>query len=313
MEGSDPVVIERDSNPTVISRGNEDQSATKSADEKERAAAEAVKAKPAATGGESEVDKPASQPAPREEEPAETSVLPVAHKGGATAAAVGGSPTAKAINRAAFGPEARQQKPSVGYGNQTKVALGTYAFHRERGDSYRAAKRWSDAAEEYATALRLSPKDSEVRTLLAEVLAKSGQTGAAADQFQKAEAIAPGDPRIAYRQGNAYREQNEPDLAIGAYEKAISLDPRHKFAHNNLGVIYMEKGDYTKALSEFRRVLELDPKYDKAMLNLGIIYDDNLANKDEALKYYEMYVASGGERSGEVQRWIDAIKSRKGE
>lgn len=158
--------------------------------------------------------------------------------------------------------------------------------------------------------MELKPCDTETRTLLGEVLSRGGKEEAAQAQFARAEQEAPNDPRAHYRKGNLYRDQDKLDLAIGAYRRAIELDPDYMFAHNNLGVVYMQKGDYSNAVKEFKRVLDIEPNYDKAMLNLGIIYDDHLANKPEALKYYEMYLARKGERSAEVQRWADAIRER---
>lgn len=238
----------------------------------------------------------------------------VARDGGAVAkdAAAGGNtiPTAEDINRVAFGPDSKTAANTVVYGNVSKVALGTFAFHKERGDNYRAAQRYRDAADEYKVALEMAPGDVETRTLLAEMLERSGQADEADTQFQRAEAIAPDDSRAFYRKGNIYRDQGKQDQAIGAYRQAIGIDPNDKFSHNNLGVVYMEKGDYNKAASEFKKVLDLDPNYDKAMLNLGIIYDDHLANKPEALKYYEMYLQHKGERAAEVQSWVQAIKAQ---
>ncbi|MCX7017942.1 MAG: tetratricopeptide repeat protein [bacterium] len=227
------------------------------------------------------------------------------------APAAGNRATLDQINQAAFGPEAQLQKGSVGFGNHTKVAVGTYAFHRDRADLYRKAGRFEDAAREYKTALELNPDNSETRALMAECLARSGKDSESKAQFDKAVASAPNDPAVYYRKGNLYREQKQPDLAIGAYLKAISLDPGNKFAHNNLGIVYMEKGEYPKAVTEFERVLEIDRKYDKAMLNLGIIYDDQLADDEQALKYYDMYIKAGGERGGEVKGWADAIRRKQ--
>jgi tetratricopeptide (TPR) repeat protein len=218
-------------------------------------------------------------------------------------------PSASEINRAAFGSDAKAQTPSMGYGNTSKVAVGTYAFHREKGDSYAAASRWKDAADEYKTALELSPNDTEVRALMAEAMSHAGQGEASAQQFAKAKQIDPNDPAVYYKQGNAYRDEQKPDLAIGSYRKSISLDPNNKFAHNNLGVVYMEQGDYSRAVSEFKKVVEIDPSYDKAILNLGIIYDDHLADKAEALKWYELYIKKGGDRTAEVTKWADAIRN----
>jgi tetratricopeptide (TPR) repeat protein len=265
------------------------------------------------TGGEPRGSAPVIAAAAANENVAEPAAIPgqrlAVEDGGKPAKdAAAPMPSVEQVNKVAFGAESRAERGSIGYGNTTKVALGTFAFHREKGDTYRKAQRWVEAADEYETALRLSPGDTGTRALLAEALANAGEGDISDVQFRKAASEAPGDARVPYRQGNVYREQKKPDLAIGAYRQAIDLDPRNKFAHNNLGVVYMEKGDYAKAAASLKRVLEIDPAYDKAMLNLGIIYDDHLGDKEQALKYYDMYVKAKGERSGEVRGWANAIR-----
>lgn len=229
------------------------------------------------------------------------------------AAAAGGKPTVADINAAAFGPAADAQKPSIGYDSPRKVSLGTYAFHRERGDAYRESGRFSDAATEYKTALRLCPADTEVRTLLAEMLSRAGEAAEAQEQFARAEALAPEDPQVYYKQGNAFRDEGQLDKAIGAYLKALNLDPANKFILNNLGVVYMEKGEYAKAAARFKKVVDLDPNYANAILNLGILYDDHLGDDTLALTYYERYLAFPDvPRKGEVERWATAIRNQTG-
>jgi len=228
-----------------------------------------------------------------------------------TADEAGGSQLEKVsrddINEAAFGPESQQSPGSKGYHQGRKVALGTFPFHREKGDSYRAAQRWREAAIEYETALRLNPGDVETRTLLAEVTGRHGSHTAAQEEFERAKAQDPTDSRTWYKQGNAFYDQQKFDQAIGAYRRAIDLEPSNKFAHNNLGVVYMEKKDYSKAISSFKRVLDLDPNYDMAVLNLGIIYDEGMADPAEARKYYQRYIDLKGPRATEVQQWMDAL------
>lgn len=214
------------------------------------------------------------------------------------------------INEAAFGAESQAQPGSKGYGQQTKVALGTFAFHREKGDNYRAAGRYKEAAIEYETALRLNPSDVDTRTLYAEVLSRHGNTGAAQEEFEQAKTENPDDARVYYKQGNAYYDQQKYELAIGSYLRAVGLDPQNKFAQNNLGVAYMEKGEYAKAITRFKKVLQIDPNYDMAVLNLGIIYDEHMSDKDEALKYYEKYLTLKGPRTTEVQHWVEALKKQ---
>jgi tetratricopeptide (TPR) repeat protein len=219
-------------------------------------------------------------------------------------------PSKEDINEAAFGTEAQAQTPSKGYGETSKVALGTFSFHREKADNYRAAGRYKEAAIEYETALRLQPQDVETRTLYGEMLSRYGSKSAAQTEFEQAKAEDPTDSRVYYKQGNAYYDQQKFDLAIGSYLRAVNLDPQNKFAQNNLGVVYMEKGDYAKAVQRFKKVLEIDPNYDMAVLNLGIIYDEHLADKDQALKYYDQYLTLKGPRSTEVERWADALRKK---
>lgn len=211
------------------------------------------------------------------------------------------------INDAAFGPESQQDPGSIGYHQGRKVALGTFPFHRAKGDSYRAAQRWKEAAIEYQTALKLNPRDVETRALLAEVAGRHGSPTFAHEEFARAKAIDPSDSVIYYKEGNTFYDQQKYDQAIGSYRRAIELDPTNKFAHNNLGVVYMEKKDYSRAIASFKRVLELDPNYDMAILNLGIIYDEGMADPEEARKYYQRYIDLNGPRTTEVQRWLDDL------
>ncbi len=220
------------------------------------------------------------------------------------------TPSRTDINEAAFGAESQKTSGSLGYGQTSKVVLGTFAFHREKGDQYRTANRFKEAAVEYKTALEASPNDAETRTLLAEMYGRIGDSTKAVTQFDKAKTVAPADDRIYYKEGNTYFDEQKYDLAIGSYTKALDLNPNNKFALNNLGVAYMEKKDYSKAAEKFKQVLKIDPAYEMAVLNLGLIYDEHIIDRDQALKYYDRYLELKGSRAGEVQRWADALKAK---
>jgi tetratricopeptide (TPR) repeat protein len=228
----------------------------------------------------------------------------------AAAAGSDATPTRAQLNDAAFGEESQKDPGSKGYGQTGEVFLGTFPFHREKGDDYRKANRWEDAAVEYKMALELNPNDAETRALLAEMYGRIGAPDRAQAQFAKAKAQAPGDDDIYYKEGNAYFDDQKYDLAIGSYRKALDLNPSNKLALNNMGVAYMEKKDYTTAADKFKQVLKLDPAYQMAILNLGIIYDEHIVDKEQALKYYDQYLELKGPRSTEVQRWADAIRAR---
>lgn len=222
-----------------------------------------------------------------------------------------GSPDADRINAVAFGEDSKSEKGSKAYHQETELALGTYAFHRDKGDSYRESKRYPEAAVEYETALKIDPENVETRTLLAEMYALVGKSEEAEEQFTVAKEKAPEDSRIYYKQGNAYFDDEKYDLAIGSYLKALEINPKDKFVLNNLGVVYMEKKEFSKAVERFKQVLEVDPEYEMAVLNLGIIYDENLVDKPKALEYYDKYIKLNGPRKAEVERWAGAIRKDK--
>lgn len=215
------------------------------------------------------------------------------------------------LNEAAFGADSQKEPGSKGYGQTSKVALGTFAFHREKGDQYREAGRFAEAAVEYKTALELEPGDSDTRTLLAEMYGRAGDTEMSDVQFDRAKTQAPNDDEVYYKEGNAFFDQQDYDRAIGSYRQALDLNPKNKLALNNLGVSHMEKKEYAVAAEKFKQVLDLDPAYAMAVLNLGIIYDEHIIDKEQALKYYDRYLELKGDRSTEVERWANSIRSRQ--
>lgn len=249
--------------------------------------------------------------APAATEPASSVPQPAATQGGSVInSAKGGQPSANDVNAAAFGQDAKAQKPSLGFQNKDKIALGTFAFHKHQADVYRDSQRWEEAASEYGLALQASPGDADTASLYAEMLSRAGHIQEAEIQFGLLEKGAKNSASAYYRRGNFYRERGKLAEAAAAFKNAVRVEPKNRFAHNNLGVVLMEEGQYDGATREFKRVLELDPSYDKAMLNLGIIYDDNLNDDQQALQYYDMYLKRGGDRSAEVQKWVEAIRGK---
>lgn len=220
------------------------------------------------------------------------------------------SPSAAAINEAAFSQEPQTEKSAKRYGNPSKILLGTFEFHREKADAYRKTQRWIEAADEYEKALEKKPDDVETRALLAECLARAGELDVAESQFERALEMDPNDPKVLFRRGNTYRELKKLDRAIEAYRAALGADPNNVAIRNNLGVVYMEKGEYKKAIEEFKKVIALDPSYTNALLNLGIIYDERLGDRQQALRYYKLYVEKNGPRAGEVRRWISELEGK---
>jgi cytochrome c-type biogenesis protein CcmH/NrfG len=96
----------------------------------------------------------------------------------------------------------------------------------ELGNLYFDAERYSDAANWYAEALKLSPSDVEVSTDL----------------------------------GVAYYYTNQPDRALAQFDQSLKLDPRHAKTILNVGVVKaFAKQDLEGAEAAWREVVELAP------------------------------------------------------
>jgi tetratricopeptide (TPR) repeat protein len=220
------------------------------------------------------------------------------------------------INAAAFSSEAGKRPASVGYGQPTgTAAVGTFAFHRDRGDSYRTLERWNDARQEYEFALRQAPGDAETRALLGEMQARIGDERRALRNLAQAAKDAPSLSAVPYRKGNALRALKRNELAIGAYLDAVRLDGTNKDALNNLGVSYMETGSYDRAAQTFERLLAQDPNQANAILNLGILYEEHLDDTKKAADFYNRYLDLKGDvpRKTEVRRWLTLLNRKAGQ
>lgn len=214
------------------------------------------------------------------------------------------------INEAAFGPAASKRRSSIAFGQPTgTTALGSFAFHRDRGDQYRFAERWADARVEYDFALRQAPGDAETRALLGEMYARQGDRRRALRNLDQAAKDAPTMAAVPYRRGNAFRALNQKELAVGAYLDALRLDPNHKDTLNNLGVTYMETGRADRAATTFERLLAIDSSNANAILNLGILYEEQLNQPAKAEEFYNRYLALGDvPRKTEVRRWLTLLR-----
>jgi len=97
---------------------------------------------------------------------------------------------------------------------------------------------------------------------LAELLAsaraafKAGEARKAADLFARAQALAPRDPEIPHERGLALLEAGEVGLAARAQGEALALDPGHTGARAQRAAALEALGDDRGAADELRRLLE---------------------------------------------------------
>jgi tetratricopeptide (TPR) repeat protein len=151
-----------------------------------------------------------------------------------------------------------------------------------RGKKAEAEGKWSQAANDYLTALGLDPRHPEARAL-AEAAKKRaggerarerydrgmdaqtlGNRGGALAAFREAAALDPGNPRYAVAGSRVALEMGDHAEARGLAEQALRAAPREARAFEVLGAALLAAGETREARRALERALELDPGLESA-------------------------------------------------
>ena len=106
-----------------------------------------------------------------------------------------------------------------------------------RGNAHYAERRFGQALERYAEALRLEPGSFAARFNKATALARLGKTTEAAVAFAEAESVAPDDKSRAnthYNQGVLLAREQKWKECADACKQALRLNPADSQARDNL-------------------------------------------------------------------------------
>jgi tetratricopeptide (TPR) repeat protein len=151
------------------------------------------------------------------------------------------------------------------------------------------AGRLTEAAAQFAEALRLDSQNAEAHAGLGGILAQRGNLAEAVAENEAALRIDPGLAVAHNNLGNALLGLGRAAEAVVECTKAVQLNPRDARAHYNLGYALLQSGRTTEAIGGFQEALRL--KLDSADLhyNLGnaLIQAGRIA---EAIPQYEAAV-----------------------
>jgi tetratricopeptide (TPR) repeat protein len=95
------------------------------------------------------------------------------------------------------------------------------------------------------------------------------------------------------------------DLTASLADLPAALAP---MAHNNLGAALYRDGAAREAQTQFETARSLKPGFASATLNLALALDGTPEAQHRALGLYEEYLALGGTRRDEVQKWTDTLR-----
>jgi len=151
-----------------------------------------------------------------------------------------------------------------------------------RGKQAEANGKYSQAANDYLTALGLDPRHPEARALAEEAKKRAGaerarerydrgleaevvgNRGGALSAFREAAALDPGTSRYAMAASRAALEMGDHAEARGLAEQAVRAAPREARAFEVLGAALHAAGEPREARRALERALELDPALESA-------------------------------------------------
>lgn len=119
--------------------------------------------------------------------------------------------------------------------------------------------RWTDAEQELAEAVRLSPNDATARQWYGTLLARLQKCPGAVEQAAIGGEIDPITPIVNEAVGTTLSACGQPERAIPAFKRVLTMHPEFASTHMRLAGAYMRLGDAASALTEYREAVRLRP------------------------------------------------------
>ena len=176
------------------------------------------------------------------------------------------------------------------------------ADHFRRVAELYARRGVRDAAyKNFASALRLNPRDADALEGQARVWRDWGMPHLGLGPAYRALAIAPDAPRVQNTLGTLLIALGQYRAARTVFERTLRLDPGAAYVLNNLCYTATLEGDHPRAIAQCRAAVAADPRLRQAHNNLALAYaaagDFEAASReflsagDAAAERYNMGVA----------------------
>ena len=154
----------------------------------------------------------------------------------------------------------------------------------------KTSNRPEEAAQCFATAIRLKPDYPEAYNSLGLTFCSLNLPSQAQDCLQQAIDLR-GNYAEAYNNlGIVQIKLKQADEAISSFQRAVQLDPDNPNLLNNLGLSYLGLERYEEAEECFDQAVRLDPKNAEANYNLGCTLKE-LNRPAEAITYFQQTLA----------------------
>jgi tetratricopeptide (TPR) repeat protein len=150
------------------------------------------------------------------------------------------------------------------YQKALKLAPNRDDLHTQLGNIYTTEKRFEEATEQYAQAVKYNPGAANRYSLGQSYLA-TGRYEEAKAQFEQVRQLSPKEPFGNFGLGQAYAKLQRYDFAIQSFDAAIAIKPDYWEAHAEKGYALADSGEFERA-SDIADKLEVDDEVLSALL-----------------------------------------------
>jgi protein O-GlcNAc transferase len=152
-------------------------------------------------------------------------------------------------------------------------------LHDELGSLYAQQKYWTNAQQEFATAIRLNPNLASAHVHLGLVMQAQGQTNGLTELVQASQ-LAPQNAAIALELGRALAASGQDEQAIPVFQHVLELEPGSTEASYQLALSLQRTNKIQEAISLLKTVVAAEPNNAEAMTNLGMALSQAQLAKD---------------------------------
>jgi tetratricopeptide (TPR) repeat protein len=138
---------------------------------------------------------------------------------------------------------------------------------------------------DYARAIQINPNYDEAYIGRGDVYRQAGHLDQALNDFQKAIDLNTTDGRAYYGRGMIYQARGQHAQAINDFSSAISRAPNVAEPYDARGLSYLATGDDDNAFADFNTAIRIDPNSAESWTNQGLIYERRGDKKRAARSY----------------------------
>jgi protein O-GlcNAc transferase len=142
-------------------------------------------------------------------------------------------------------------------------------LHDELGSLYAQQKKWAEAQDEFAAAIRLNPNLAVAHLHLGLAMQAQGEKDGMTE-LALASQMAPQNAAIAMELGKALAANGQDEQAIAVFQHALELDPGFIAASYQLALALQRSNKVQEAILLLKRVVAAEPSNAEALTNLGM-------------------------------------------